>query len=68
MLAARASTLRGRVLTVAGAALPGATITVLNHAEFGGTKSRADGWYDLVATGGGTMTLGFAKPGFLGAR
>jgi RHS repeat-associated protein len=65
---ARVSTLRGRVLNAVGAALPGATVVVLNHPEFGGTKSRADGWYDLVVNGGGKVTLAFNKDGYIGAQ
>jgi RHS repeat-associated protein len=64
----RAATLRGRVITTAGAALPGAVVTVAGHPELGTTKSRADGWYDIVVNGGGQLTIAFAKPGYLGAQ
>src|SRR5208283_5910962 len=36
--------------------LPGVTITVINHPEFGQTLSRADGMFDLVVNGGGPPT------------
>ncbi|MDQ2668357.1 MAG: hypothetical protein M3Z05_20525, partial [Gemmatimonadota bacterium] len=64
----RVSTLRSRVLKPNGTALPGAAVSVLNHPEYGGTKSRADGWYDLVVNGGGKVTLAFGKTGYLGAQ
>lgn len=68
IVAAHVSTLRGRVLNAAGAPLSGATSAVLNHPDFGGTKSRADGWYELVVNGGGKVTLAFTKAGYLGAQ
>jgi uncharacterized protein YfaP (DUF2135 family) len=67
ILPERASTLRGRVITLSGTPLPGATITIASHPEFGSTKSRADGWYDLVVNGGGKVTVQYAKDGYLGA-
>src|SRR5262249_15244651 len=65
---ARAAVLRGRVLDRNGAALPGVTITVLNHPEFGQTLSRADGMFDMVVNGGGPRAVNYAKTGFLTAQ
>ncbi len=45
--------------------LPGVTITVLGHPEFGQTLSRADGRFDLAVNGGGVLTLNYAKSGHL---
>lgn len=53
----RASVIRGRVLDESGAALGGATISVLDHPELGSTLSRADGWYDLVVNGGSSLVV-----------
>jgi hypothetical protein len=57
--------LRGKILNRDGSALPGATVTVLNHPEFGSTKSRADGMFDIVVNGGGAITLSYKKSGYL---
>ncbi|MBK7575333.1 MAG: hypothetical protein IPI26_08790 [Elusimicrobia bacterium] len=60
-----AAVVRGRVLKRDGGPLTGVTVTVLNHPEFGATKSRADGGYDLAVNGGSLLTLTLAKEGFL---
>ncbi|MBK8127191.1 MAG: hypothetical protein IPK56_10930 [Elusimicrobia bacterium] len=59
-----AAVVRGRVLKRDGGPLTGVTVTVLNHPEFGATKSRADGGYDLAVNGGSLLTLTLAKEGF----
>ncbi len=64
----RVAVLRGRVLARDGGALPGVKITVLGRPESGQTLSRADGEYDLVANGGGIVTLRFEKPGYMSAQ
>jgi hypothetical protein len=61
----RATVLRGKVLDRNHAPLPGVTITILNHPEFGQTLSRADGMFDLAANGGGLLTVKYEKQGFL---
>ncbi|MEO8135101.1 MAG: hypothetical protein ABI831_14100 [Betaproteobacteria bacterium] len=66
--ARRAAVLRGRVLGPNGAALPGVTITVFNHPEFGQTLSRADGAFDLVVNGGGLLTISYRKSGLISAQ
>ncbi|MDG4555809.1 MAG: hypothetical protein P9F19_00215 [Candidatus Contendobacter sp.] len=58
----RAAVIRGRVLDKQNNPLPGVTITILNHPEFGQTLSRADGWFDLVVNGGGWLTVNYRKP------
>src|SRR5262249_17425699 len=57
----RVAVLRGRVLDASGAPLPGVTITILNHPEFGQTLSRADGMFDLAVNGGGFLTINYQK-------
>jgi RHS repeat-associated protein len=64
----RAAVLRGKVLDKQNNPLSGVTITVLNHPEFGQTRSRADGWFDLVVNGGGYLTLNYQKTGYLPAQ
>ncbi len=66
--AARVAVLRGRVITRDGQPLPGVTISVLDHPEFGQTLSRADGLFDLAVNGGGPLTVVYAKEGHLPAQ
>jgi RHS repeat-associated protein len=64
----RAAVLRGRVLDRSGAPLVGVTVSVLDHSELGRTSSRADGRFDLAVNGGGRLTVGYQKAGFLAAH
>lgn len=66
--AKRAAVLRGRVLDRANTALAGVTITIKDHPEFGQTRSRADGMFDLAVNGGGTLTLNYTQAGYLPAQ
>lgn len=61
----RAAVLRGRVLDKNNAPLPGVTLTILNHPEFGQTLSRADGMFDMAVNGGGVLTLNYQRAGYL---
>jgi hypothetical protein len=63
----RAAVLRGRVITRAGAALPGVIVTVSGHPELGQTLSRSDGTWDLAVNGGGQITVTFDHPDHLRA-
>ncbi len=63
--AERVAVLRGQLLQRDGLALPGVRITVKGHPEFGETRSRSDGLFDLVVNGGSVLTINFSKPGFL---
>jgi hypothetical protein len=63
--ARRVAVLRGRILDRTKASLPGVTITILNHQEFGQTLSRADGMFDLAVNGGGPLTVQYTKTGYL---
>ena len=45
--------------------MTGVTITILGHAEFGQTLTRADGLFDLAVNGGGLLTVHYAKDGYL---
>jgi len=64
----RVAVLRGRVLARDGAPLPGVTISILNHPEFGQTLSRADGMFDMAVNGGSLLTVRYVKAGFLEAQ
>jgi hypothetical protein len=56
---------RGTVADSTGAGLPNATISVLNHPEFGTTLSLANGEYFFVVNGGAPLTIRASKTGFL---
>jgi RHS repeat-associated protein len=64
----RAAAIRGRVLTRGGQGLPGATVTVVGHQEFGETATQSDGSFDLAANGGGQLTVNVALNGYLPAQ
>jgi RHS repeat-associated protein len=64
----RVAVLRGIVKTRDGFPLPGVTITVLNHPEFGQTLTRPDGQFDLAVNGGGPLTLRYAATGFIAVQ
>src|SRR5262249_45871012 len=40
----------------------------LGHSEYGWTRTRADGAFDLVVNGGGPLVLTYAKPPYLPAQ
>ncbi|MBT4837155.1 MAG: hypothetical protein HON94_07390, partial [Methylococcales bacterium] len=62
--AKRTVLLRGKVTNTDGSVLSGVTISIHNHEEFGQTKSRADGMFDMVVNGGGYVTVQFNKTGY----
>ncbi len=64
----RAALLRGRVLNGSDTPLPGVTIRVKDHPEFGQTLSRADGLFDLVVNGGETLVIEYQRGGYLPAQ
>jgi hypothetical protein len=64
----RASVIRGQVLDKQNNPLPGVTLTVLNHPEYGQTLSRADGMFDMAVNGGGLLTVNYRKNGYLSAQ
>jgi uncharacterized protein YfaP (DUF2135 family) len=64
----RAGVIRGRVLSKDDQPLPGVTVSILNHPEFGQTISRADGMYDMAINGGGQLTVNLARDGYLTAQ
>lgn len=66
--AKRAAIIRGRVLDKQNRPLPGVTVTIKDHPEFGQTLTRADGLFDLVVNGGGLLTLNYLRSGYLPAQ
>jgi RHS repeat-associated protein len=63
--ARRVAVLRGRVNNRDGQPLPGVTIRIKDHGEFGHTRSRADGMFDLAVNGGGWLTVRYEREGYL---
>jgi hypothetical protein len=51
-----------------GQPIPGVTITVLNHPEYGYTTTSADGMLDVAVNGGGLLTVEYVKAGYLSAQ
>ena|GEM_PF-578160 len=64
----RVAVLRGQVFTKDSTPLPGVTITIVDHPEFGSTMSRADGWFDMAVNGGGPLAVRYQKAGFITAQ
>jgi RHS repeat-associated protein len=63
--ARRLGVLRGKVLSRQGSAVAGVRISVLHHAEFGHTRTREDGLFDLAVNGGTLLTVQYEAEGFL---
>jgi RHS repeat-associated protein len=57
--------LRGRVISRDGTPVTGVEVTILGHPEYGSTLSRADGWFDMAANGGGALTVSYVKESLL---
>lgn len=60
--------LRGRTLKTSGAPLPGVTVSILNHPEFGRVTTRSDGSFDIAVNGGTTLTVEYRLSGYLTAQ
>ncbi len=62
----RIAVLRGKVFYSDGVTpLPGVTISVQNHPEYGTTLSRLDGAFDIAVNGGGTLVVNYQLSGYL---
>lgn len=66
--ARRASVIRGRVRGRDGGAIGGVHVSVLDHPEYGFTRTRADGEFDLVVNGGGRFVLNYQLKGYCPAQ
>lgn len=64
----RFSVVNGRVLSADPPPLPGVSVRILAHPEFGSVVTDADGRFALPLEGGGRFTLVFEKDGFLQAQ
>jgi len=61
--AERIAVLRGEVTDRDGNPLRAVKVSVLDHPEYGHTRTRNDGTFDLVVNGGGTLTLVYEEAG-----
>lgn len=62
---ARTAVIRGRVLGRDNVPLPGVSVTIKDHPEFGQTLTRNDGMYDLAVNGGERFVVSYAKDSYL---
>lgn len=61
----RIAVVRGRVVDTSGSPIAGVLASFLGHDEYGRTATRADGMFDLVASGGGPLTIELRGAGHL---
>jgi len=61
----RVCVLRGKVTDRTGTPLSAVDITIKDHPEFGQTRTRGDGMFDLAVNGGGVLTVNYQREGFL---
>ena len=66
--AERASVLRGRATRRDGSPIGGVRVTVLDHPELGRTATRDDGGFDIAVNGGGSLTVEFAREGYVASQ
>jgi hypothetical protein len=64
----RAAVLHGRVLSISGEPLSGVGVSVRGHAEFGQTATRANGRFEMVVNGGGSLVLDYTRAGYIAAQ
>lgn len=64
----RAAVIRGHVAAKDNSPIANVRITVLNHPEYGSTRTRQDGSFDMALNGGGSMTIVYEKTGYLTVR
>ncbi len=60
--------LRGKVMTAEGQPLPGVTVTVDSHSEYGHTLTDDKGEFSLAVNGGSSLTLNYQKEGYMPTR
>ncbi|HZH77790.1 MAG TPA: CARDB domain-containing protein, partial [Archangium sp.] len=63
--ARRLAVLRGKVLSRQGSPLAGVRVSLLHHPEYGHTRTREDGLFDLAVNGGGLLTVQYEAEGLL---
>ncbi|MDX2168313.1 MAG: RHS repeat-associated core domain-containing protein [Deltaproteobacteria bacterium] len=64
----RAAVVRGVVTDRDGEPLRAVLVSVVDHPEYGHTRTRADGTFDLVVNGGGRLTLDYSGGGVFPAQ
>jgi len=62
---AQVAVLRGSVQKRDGSPLAEVAIGVLNHPEFGSTRTDLQGMFNLAVNGGGLLTVTYSLPGYL---
>ncbi len=65
IVSGQAAIVFGHVQDAQGNALHSVNVTVLNHPEFGSTRTQADGSLEMVVNGGSPLTFEFTRFGFL---
>ena len=60
-----AGVVRGLVKTRDGSPIAGVKITITGHPEWGQTRSREDGWFDMAVNGGGRLHINYERSGYL---
>ncbi|MCU0662269.1 MAG: carboxypeptidase-like regulatory domain-containing protein, partial [Myxococcota bacterium] len=64
----KVTVVRGLVLDQQNLPIPGVTVTVHGHPEYGSTRSRLDGNFDIAVNAGGFVTLNLRKLDYLPAQ
>jgi len=64
----RLAIVTGLVWDESGSPLPGVTVSILLHPEYGTARTGSDGRFSIPVEGGGTLTVAFQKSGLIGAQ
>ncbi|MBK8013050.1 MAG: RHS domain-containing protein [Deltaproteobacteria bacterium] len=61
----RVAVLRGRVVDLEGQPVDGVEITLVDHPEYGTSRTRRDGIFDIAVNGGAPLTVQYGREGYL---
>jgi hypothetical protein len=61
----RAAVIRGAARSTGGAPLSGVIVEVLDHPEYGSTRTFADGMFAMAVNGGGPLVVTYRSDGYL---
>jgi hypothetical protein len=61
----QAAVIHGMVTNVAGEPLTDVNVSLKEHPEYGQTVTTCDGYFNMVANGGDTLTINYQKAGYL---
>ena len=64
----RFSLITGEVQDLAGSIVPGVSITILGHPEYGTVATDTEGRFTIPVEGGGTLTVMYQKDGLISAQ